>query len=215
MPEFAFFRRVTSTDRLSRAYDAAAGQWQKGIASLGYPAAYDALAHAALASKAAQRAEVLLDVGTGSGAMGRAMLNALGIPAQIDLMDMSDEMLNAAKVAMPEARSLYQGLLGQIDLPAAHYDRVTCAHVIEHGSDPLAQIRWLAARLKPGGQLVMAVSRPHWCTAIVRFRWGHAAYRPQVFADLLKQAGLSEIEIRPHAKGPPARTSCGYVARRP
>ncbi|PSL20415.1 class I SAM-dependent methyltransferase [Shimia abyssi] len=215
MRHFAFYRRITGTDRLQRAYDAAADRWQDGLNALGYPAAYNALARCATTELPASSGEAILDVGTGSGAMALAMQKSVFCDSQIDLMDLSAEMLRAARQAVPRARTSYLGPIGGADIPANAYDRVLCGHVIEHGPDPLAQIEWLFDRLRPGGQLILAVSRPHWCTAILRLRWGNAAYRPDAVSGLLSQAGFTNVNTHPHAKGPPARTSCGYTARRP
>lgn len=215
MRHFAFYRRITQSERLAGAYDAAAANWQKGIAGLGYPAAYAALAEQAVALEPSRHGETLLDVGTGSGAMGLAMMQALRQHAEIDLMDMSEEMLRAAKAALPQVRNCFTGLIGGTRLPSSAYDRVSCAHAIEHGPDPQSQIAWLKHLVRPGGQLVLAVSRPHWCTALVRLRWGHAAYQPDTVCRFLEEQGFEDIHVHPHAKGPPSRTSCGYLARRP
>ncbi|MEP4335214.1 MAG: class I SAM-dependent methyltransferase, partial [Roseobacter sp.] len=63
--------------------------------------------------------------------------------------------------------------------------------------------------------IVMAISKPHWCTALVRWRWGNAAYSPQKARDMLVRAGFRDICAYPFAKGPPSRVSHGYTARRP
>lgn len=95
------------------------------------------------------------------------------------------------------------------------YDAVLSAHVVEHFPDPAAAIAWLVARLRPGGRLLLAVSRPHWCTMLLRLRWGNASIRPDRVVALLREAGLEDITVLPFAAGSPRRTSYGYTARRP
>ena len=67
----------------------------------------------------------------------------------------------------------------------------------------------------PGGRLVLALSKPHWCTALVRWRWGNAAYTPDHAKTMLAQAGFTHITAHPFPSGPPSRVSHGYIARRP
>ncbi|MFL4470877.1 hypothetical protein ACERZ8_13650 [Tateyamaria armeniaca] len=61
----------------------------------------------------------------------------------------------------------------------------------------------------------MAISKPHWCTALVRWRWGNAAYPPEHSRAMLERAGFTDIITHPFRTGPPSRVSCGYIARRP
>lgn len=43
------------------------------------------------------------------------------------------------------------------DVPDAHYDVVLSSHVLEHLEDPLANLKLLRDKLKPGGRLVLAL----------------------------------------------------------
>jgi SAM-dependent methyltransferase len=97
----------------------------------------------------------------------------------------------------------------------AGYDVVLVAHVIEHLPDTDAALRWILTRLRPGGRLYLSASRPHWCTAILRWKWGHRAFRPEDFVARLSRAGFAEIRHVPYSAGPPSRTSAGYAAVRP
>ncbi|MEL6467175.1 MAG: methyltransferase domain-containing protein [Pseudomonadota bacterium] len=194
---------------LQAIYDAAATGWQDGISKLGFPDAYAQLMKAAPRTTHPR----VLDVGTGTGAFAQAWINAQGSPATLTLTDISPAMLEAATDRLPNARALVVGVGAALeDLPAQ--DVVLCAHVIEHLDDPEAALRWLRSQMVSGDLLVLAMSRPHWCTALVRWRWGNAAYTPEQAQTLLSRAGFVDIALHSFTKGPPSRVSHGYIARR-
>lgn len=192
--------------------DVAAG-WQAGIERLGYPAAYGALFAAAPPGAPGR----VLDLGTGSGAFAEAALRAAGRPAEhLALLDTSREMLVAAEARLAGRAPItfHHAPVGTDALPEAGFDTVLAAHVVEHLGDPAGALRWCRARLAPGGRLYLAVSRPHWCTALLRWKWGHRAYRPEAVLALLKGAGFADARHIAFPAGPPSRTSAGYVAVR-
>jgi 2-polyprenyl-3-methyl-5-hydroxy-6-metoxy-1,4-benzoquinol methylase len=204
----------TRDSRLRRLYDAAANTWQGGIERLGFPAAY-----ADFMDRAAPPAGggVILDIGTGTGAFAEAWAARSGPGDRLDLLDISAPMLAVARERLARAATRVETIhaaIGAQCVPAGTYDTVLCAHVIEHIPDPAEAISWIAGRLRPGGHLLLAVSRPHWCTTLVRLRWGNASIRPEMVVRLLSAAGFAKVEIKPFSSGPPQRTSCGYVAMR-
>ncbi|MEM8654495.1 MAG: class I SAM-dependent methyltransferase [Pseudomonadota bacterium] len=204
-------RRAARSGTLQSIYDVAATGWQSGISKLGFLAAYADLMQAVPTQPKPPK---VLDVGTGTGAFAKAWVETQGTPGALTLTDISPAMLDAAAAHLPGARTLTAPLGAPLDaLPPQ--DVVLCAHVIEHLDDPQGALRWLHDRLAPGGALVLALSRPHWCTALVRWRWGNAAFSPAQARSMLAQAGFTDITLHPFAKGPPARVSHGYIARRP
>lgn len=194
-------------------YGRVAETWQGGIERLGYPAAYAAL-FAAAPPPAPGR---MLDLGTGSGAFAAACLRAApSRPDALTLLDTSAEMLDRARehlATMGLAPECIHSGIGADALAARTFDTILAAHVIEHLDDPHAALAWCRDRLAPAGQLYLAVSRPHWCTALLRWKWGHRAYRPEVMLEMLSQAGFRGLRHVPFPSGPPSRTSAGYVAR--
>ncbi|WP_299042460.1 class I SAM-dependent methyltransferase [uncultured Tateyamaria sp.] len=203
-------RPAAQAGALQAIYDAAATGWQDGISKLGFVTAYAELMQAT----AHRPARHVLDVGTGTGAFANAWVAARGHPDALTLTDISPAMLGAATKRLPTASTRVAAIGDPLEgLPPQ--DVVLCAHVVEHLENPASALRWLHDRLAPGGMLVLALSRPHWCTALVRWRWGNAAYAPTEARTMLAQAGFTDIALHPFTKGPPSRVSHGYIAHRP
>ena len=201
--------RPAASGVLRHVYDAAATGWQDGISRLGFLEAYAELMPAA---PHAARPRVM-DVGTGTGAFATAWITAQGTPRALTLLDLSPVMLGVAARRLPAARCI-AAPLGAPLAEVPPQDVILCAHVIEHLDDAAAALAWIHDHLAPGGLLVLALSKPHWCTALVRWRWGNAAYTPDTARQMLGNAGFAEITIHPFRTGPPSRVSCGYTARK-
>ncbi|WP_371169738.1 class I SAM-dependent DNA methyltransferase [Aliiroseovarius sp. 2305UL8-7] len=203
---------ITSDD-LNRSYDDAAPKWHASIMKLGYGDAYARLVDALPQPSSALQ---VLDVGCGSGAFAEAFLKARSRSTQhMHLLDPSQEMLRRAETLLHPYDvpvTCHQDGIGSQNIANGGVDTVLCAHVIEHLDDPASALTWLRSRLTSQGKLALSVSKPHWCTAILRWKWGHKAYRPREVEDLLHGAGFSQITRVPFQKGPPSRTSMGYVA---
>ena len=212
LPRFDRPRPATGHRTLARIYDVAETGWQDGISKLGFVEAYERLMAQCPKSRVPQ--PKVMDVGTGTGAFANAWIITHGAPGTLTLTDISPAMLASAPSRLPKARAIHAGLgTAMPDVPPQ--DVVLCAHVIEHLDDPIAALQWLYDRLTPGGHIVMAISKPHWCTALVRWRWGNAAYPPQKAQEMLARVGFHDVCAHPFAKGPPSRVSHGYIARRP
>ncbi len=207
-------RRITSEPAVRSLYARAAQGWQAGIERIGYAEAYDQLTHHALNTAPLERAARVLDAGAGTGALSAAFAHNAPFPCSYDLLDLSPEMLAQATTVVPAKTCQITGAIGTATLPYQSYDRVLCGHVIEHCADAQAALDWLFDHLKPGGQAVFAISKPHWCTALLRWKYGNAAFTPAVVDQMLAQAGFTNITVLPHPSGPPSRVSCGYLATR-
>lgn len=197
------------SETLTLRYDRAAPSWGHMLARHGYGAAYNALiARLPISAPQAQVA----DIGCGTGAMAEAYLRRNKPTEPLTLIDPSAAMLAQAEMRL--AGRVTCEIASLQDLAPHRFDGLLCAHVVEHCpslSDALSQLH---ATLRPGGWIALAVSRPHWCTWLVRQLWGHRAYRPAFMCDALERAGFEHIETIPFPKGPPRRMSQGYIARK-
>ncbi|TCL09771.1 demethylmenaquinone methyltransferase/2-methoxy-6-polyprenyl-1,4-benzoquinol methylase [Shimia isoporae] len=201
-----------SESALDNLYARFANRWHGDISRLGYPDAYDRLC-AALPKTPAQ---TVLDAGTGSGALAQAWASRDVSYERLILLDKSPEMLDQARVTLGHLPNteFKCGPLGNAGLSSASVDLLLSAHVIEHLEEPQAGLKWFAQLLRPGGLIALSVSKPHWCTALVRWRWGHKSFSPDTMRSMLEDHGFTDIKTVKFEKGPPSRTSCGYIARR-
>ncbi|WP_412550140.1 class I SAM-dependent DNA methyltransferase [Shimia sp. MIT910701] len=198
---------------LSSLYAQFSHRWHSDITRLGYPAAYDELM-AALPSTTP--APTVMDAGCGTGALAQAWLKTNQPHKTLHMLDSSEEMLSQARVnfsATPKT-VFHQDILGSTAIPQSSCDLLLSAHVIEHLDTPQDGLSWFASRLRKGGHIALSVSKPHWCTALVRWRWGHKAFTPSDVHSMLTATGFTNIQSVPFSKGPPSRTSCGYIALR-
>jgi 2-polyprenyl-3-methyl-5-hydroxy-6-metoxy-1,4-benzoquinol methylase len=196
---------------LTARYDAQAPRWHGLVTRLGYPAAYREVVEAATGREAGD----VLDLGTGTGSFALTFARHASGMTSLTLLDPSPEMLRQASTNLhleSYPHELVQAELGAADLPPK--DTILCAHVIEHVDDPLAALRWVHDMLRPGGVALFAINRPHWCTALIRLMWRTRAWKPEQAKAMLLEAGFAHVTIVPFCKGPPSRTSCGYIARR-
>lgn len=101
-----------------------------------------------------------LDVGCGAGLLAEPLAR---LGAKVTAVDASEALIEAAKahaagmsLAIDYRASGVEDLDGQFDL-------VTSMEVVEHVADPAAFVRQLAARLAPGGLLLMSTpNRTAW-----------------------------------------------------
>jgi ubiquinone/menaquinone biosynthesis C-methylase UbiE len=202
---------------LIAAYEAAAPQWGRRLAQLGFPAAYRAMVAEALARVPPKPGPLsALDLGAGDGAFAEALLDRLGPRLSLTLLDRSPAMLRAAEARLGTGRAwLVAGDLDCNAVPTEGYDIVTAAHLLEHLPDPDAALARMATFLKPGGLLILAVSRPHWCSRLVWLTWRHRRYREDEMRAALIRAGFIDLHCWQPPAGPPRRLSLAYAARRP
>jgi 2-polyprenyl-3-methyl-5-hydroxy-6-metoxy-1,4-benzoquinol methylase len=200
---------TTSTELLPSAYDQAASFWRRKIETLGYAHAYRWVLEE-IGIKPAGK--TVLDAGCGTGDFARAFLEVGGTPRHLTLLDPSSEMLSYAKnslvFAVPELSTVCAGLEAETN---NKYDIIICAHVIEHFEDPSNAISHLKEMLNPDGQLLLVVSKPHWCNWIIWVRWRHRMYRPAVIQSFAQKLGLDCIWNAGFPAGPPSRSSHAYL----
>ncbi|MEP3247262.1 MAG: class I SAM-dependent methyltransferase [Sneathiella sp.] len=187
---------------------------------MGYNQAYDKLCHfdATYRSKEAEVSSGrVLDVGAGTGALSLSFLRHNDDCNRVELLDPSRVMLEFSRENFTDfdaSVDLIEGGIGDQRIRPKTYDTVLCAHVIEHTDDPKESLCWMMSCLKPGGTVLLAVSKPHWCTSLIRWKWGHKAYEPDQLVAMLNDVGFEQVEAVSFRYGPPSRMSYGYRARR-
>jgi ubiquinone/menaquinone biosynthesis C-methylase UbiE len=213
---FAPTRTVTAS--LARKYDRAADKWHKSLHKNGYLAAYSGLFRTAFTRLPVDTNQGLLnvlDAGAGTGGFSLAFCDAVDIPKSIDLLDISKQMLISALEnlrARGQSAQMICAPIQDLDPAAKQYDVVLCAHALEHCANPTAALRVLRSVMLPGGLLVLSVSKPHWCTSLIRLLWGHKAWTAAEVKTMLKAAGFTGTAVHQYKSGPPKHTSQGYVA---
>jgi len=136
---------TTLFDRSAAHYDRVSGilAWGTGA---GYRRA--ALVRAGLAE-----GMTVLDVGTGTGLLARAIVGIVGARGRVVGVDPSAKMLAAGRPH--SSASLVQALGEQLPFPDAHFDFVTMGYALRHVSDLDQMFDGYRRVLKPGGRLLL------------------------------------------------------------
>ena len=98
--------------------------------------------------------EAVLDVGCGTGNLTRALLARLSSRGRVTAVDISPEMVRAAKEKVSDPRVTWH-VADAVDLPLedAAIDRVICFSVWPHFDDHILILKELWRVLKPAGML--------------------------------------------------------------
>jgi tRNA (cmo5U34)-methyltransferase len=140
----------------------------------------------------------ILDLGAGTGETARRVL-AKHPRARVVLVDASTEMLEAARLALPEAR-VEQIIVRQLEdpLPDGPFDLVVSALAVHHLGSPDKQVLFqrIAELLRPGGRFVLAdvivPEDPSWVVSPLDSPYD----RPDRLDDQLRW--LEEAGLKPH-----------------
>ena len=137
---------------------------------------------------------VVLDVGTGTGFVAEAALDA---GARVIGVDISEGML--AQAAMKFAGRAFEGRQGGLEklpLSDAEADVVVGNMVLHHAPDPPGAIREMTRALKPGGVLVLTDADTHtheWLRTEQHDLW--LGFDRAALADWFTRAGLADVTV--------------------
>lgn len=153
-----------------------------------------------------------LDVGCGAGLLAEPLAR---LGAKVTAIDAAPELIAAAKAhAEGAGLTIDYRAMGVEDL-GGQYDLVTSMEVIEHVADPQAFVTSLAARLAPGGLLILSTpNRTAWSKLLTitlaegfgRIPKGTHDFEkfidPDQMRGLLANAGLEVIDVEGIAMSP-------------
>ena len=153
-----------------------------------------------------------LDVGCGAGLLAEPLAR---LGARVTAIDAAPELIEAAKAhAAGQGLSIDYRAVG-VELLEAHYDLVTAMEVVEHVAEPQGFIDDLAARLAPGGLLILSTpNRTAWSKLLTitlaegfgRIPKGTHDFEkfidPEAMRALLAEAGLEVIDFEGIAMSP-------------
>lgn len=99
-------------------------------------------------------AETMLEIGAGNGTLMEFLRDVPGL--RCTGIDVSTASAAAARAKGFDVREAAFADLDRVLGPTDRFDAVVLSHVLEHVADPLAVMRTLQQRLKPGGRLMTA-----------------------------------------------------------
>ena len=212
-------RTAPSDAELAAMYDRAAWYWHEKMRLLGYTQAYDDL-FARIRDDRLLRGlgggGRVLDCGIGTGAFGLALAKSVVAPVRIDGVDVSPAMLDRADRNL-ERRSVEYRLhrcdVRRLPFDDSTFDAVLGAHLLEHLSDPLAGLSEMSRVLRPGGLLVVVVTRHGIGAALVHLGWRYDGGDQDRLVRWMGEAGLQNVRAYSFATGGflPRLTSVPYV----
>jgi SAM-dependent methyltransferase len=132
---------------------------------------YDAI-NEPIFSRVPKTAKRVLDLGCGSGALGRKIKEQ--IPCQVTGVTHSEA---EAALASRYLDAVLPHDLGNFDQEVTgEFDCIICSHVLEHLCEPARLLAWLRQRLSPEGTLLVALPNVlHWRQRL-EFMRGHFRY---------------------------------------
>lgn len=196
-------RMPPADQELERMYDAAAPYWTTGLQRIGYPAAYSDLFQrlqergifASLSDDSC-----VLDAGIGTGSFSLALAQCVTHDLRFVGVDRSAGMLREAQKRFAAAGipvALHHHDARHLSFVDGRFDLVLSAHMLEHVEYPMAAIDELFRTLKPGGALVLAVTRPGPIDALLQLRWRYRSVSLAQVVGRLHALGCSEVTAHP------------------
>lgn len=187
-------RRALSVPELRWRYDESATDWHRTVDRLGFPAAYESLLRRAAGTEAPS---TVLDCGAGTGALSQALIRVLPAPVALTAIDVSTRMLEQARYALRNTNAdvtVRQADAAALPFDDNSFDMVMTAHMHEHLTDPAVALREMVRVLKPGGRLVVCVTRRTVLGMMIHLKWHTHRMTPDHAGRFLRNAGLEGVE---------------------
>ena len=194
-------RQPLSACDLNERYGQIAAKWDALLHRLAVPSCYAAVLRRAIARMGdvshMPRTLCVLDAGAGTGALSKAFSDEWGSPLDINLVDVSPDMLvKAQAVLAPSVTSCTAQVADMRRLPQGRssQDVVLCAHAVEHLPDPALALSEFHRVLKPGGWLLVSLTPPTLFGWLVHLRWRARLFRMGEAVSHLAEAGFEAIQ---------------------
>jgi demethylmenaquinone methyltransferase/2-methoxy-6-polyprenyl-1,4-benzoquinol methylase len=195
-------RSMFTPDELVRHYDRIAAMQLRVLDRLGYTGVYHALM-ARLMSVYPNTFRIgarVLDCGAGAGALSLALGTISNGLLRHSLLDLSAHMLEVAGARLQASgidASCQQGDVRAIPHDDGTFDFAMAAHVVEHLPDPIAGLREMYRVLKPGGRMLVLVTRRSLLGTLLQLKWPVHLTGPRELHDWLAECGLTRIYTVP------------------
>jgi ubiquinone/menaquinone biosynthesis C-methylase UbiE len=177
-------------DETQAYFDGVAGQWE----DMRRQFFGDGVRRAAIAAAQIAPGALVVDVGTGTGFLAEAALDAgarvIGIDASSGMIDQVRRRLSGRSF---EAR---EGDVEALPLANGEADVVLANMVLHHAPDPQRTISEMARALKPGGRLVITDADTHtheWLRIEQHDRW--LGFEREDIARWFREAGLDGVSV--------------------
>jgi ubiquinone/menaquinone biosynthesis C-methylase UbiE len=194
-------------DRTREYFDEISGKWEEMRQSF----FGDEVRRAAVAAAGVGPGSVVADVGTGSGFVAAAALDA---GARVIGIDNSSGMIGeAARRFAGRSFEARRGDADRLPLADGEADAVLANMFLHHAPDPPAAIREMARALKPGGTLVITDADSHdyeWLRTEQHDRW--LGFARADVARWFRDAGLEDVAVGDTHELCSPTSSCGVKA---
>lgn len=153
-----------------------------------------------------------LDVGCGAGLLAEPLAR---LGAHVTGIDAAPELIEAARTHAGQSGLAIRYVAGEVAALEGTFDLVTALEVVEHVEDPASFIRDLAAKLAPGGLLIMSTPNKTPLSRLLTITLAEGTGRiprgthdyaqflpPERLTALLAEAGLSVTDTRGIAFSP-------------
>lgn len=209
-------RRALSVPELTRRYDDSAADWHRTVDRLGFPAAYESVLRQAVGN---ETPSTVLDCGAGTGALSQALIRVLPAPFALTAIDVSPRMLEQAQNALQRINAdvtVRQANAAALPFDNNTFDLVMTAHMLEHLTDPAIALSEMVRVLKPGGRLVVCVTRRTLFGMMIHLKWHTHRMTPDQIGQFLQNAGLQSVESLTFDRAPWCkRLSLACTGRKP
>lgn len=171
----------------------------------------DGVRRTAIAAAGITPGATVIDVGTGTGFLAEAALDA---GARVIGIDLSEAMLTQVSTRLAgRAFETRQSQPESLPLHPAEADAVIANMFLHHAEDPPAAIQAMAQALKPGGRLVITDADSHgheWLRTEQHDRW--LGFARADIARWFEEAGLTDVTVDDTREICSPTSSCGTQA---